>query len=201
MALSSMKIAVLSQRNWEISLTESTYSNIMKNKIAIFSVMTLLSGCAASSFNADSVAAGPTDRVSSSSSSSSSGSVRIETTTGGTSTATTIDTYKKDVAHRISQVNSTKVYTGRPQALLRSIVVLKYTVDGGGNLVRSEIQRSNRDQVTEATALATLRNTAPFPKPASHLLRQGRVELLESWLFNSDGRFQLRSIALPQMNE
>jgi protein TonB len=49
--------------------------------------------------------------------------------------------------------------------------------------------------------LATLRTSAPFPKPAPHLLSNGRLELAESWLFNNDGRFQLRSIALAQMDE
>jgi len=125
---------------------------------------------------------------------------RVETTRDATSTATTLDGYKLDLAHRISQVNSTKVYIDRPQALLRSVVVLKYQVDGDGNLVRTEIFRSNRDRETETTALAALKNTAPFPKPPPHLLRQGRVDILESWLFNNDGRFQLRTIALPQMD-
>jgi protein TonB len=125
----------------------------------------------------------------------------VDTTRDGMSTAATLDSYKADLAQRIYQVNSTRVYTTRPQALLRSVVVLKYTVDAGGNLVRSEIARSNHDRTTEATALASLRNSAPFPKPAPHLLRNGRVEMHESWLFNNDGRFQLRSIALVQMNE
>jgi protein TonB len=126
---------------------------------------------------------------------------RVETTRDATSTASTLTQYKQDIAQRISQVNSTKVYVGRPQALLRSVVVVRYHVDRDGELTRSEIQRSNRDAETEATALATLRTAAPFPKPAPHLLQHGRVEISESWLFNTDGRFQLRSIALPQMNE
>ncbi|MDO9420146.1 MAG: TonB family protein [Herminiimonas sp.] len=125
----------------------------------------------------------------------------IETTTDGTSKADSIGEYKVALANRIVQVNSTKVYIGRPQALLRSVVVVKYTVDANGSLVRSEILRSNRDRTTEATALSTLRNTAPFPKPASSLLKNGRVELMETWLFNNDGRFQLRTIAEPQMDE
>lgn len=168
----------------------------MKNKITIFSFITILAGCTSSPLtsNNDNVARSA-DRV------SARPVERSETTGDGTSTAATLEAYKKDVAHRISQVNSTRVYVGRPQALLRSIVVVKYTLDGSGNLMRSEIQRSNRDRATEATALATLRNTAPFPKPGSHLLRQGRLEILESWLFNADGRFQLRSIAEPQMDQ
>lgn len=114
--------------------------------------------------------------------------------------AFTLDGYKRDVAQRIAQNNSAKVYDGRPQALLRSVIVLKYVVDAHGNLVKSEIVRTNHDRETEATALASLRNSAPFPQPATHLLRQGRIEISETWLFNNDGRFQLRTIAQPQMD-
>src|SRR4051812_38501673 len=87
----------------------------------------------------------------------------VDTTRNGTSTENTAEGYKRDLAHRITEVNSTMVYPGRPQALLRSVVVIRYAVDGRGNLVRSDIQRSNQDAATEATALAALRNTAPFP--------------------------------------
>lgn len=115
--------------------------------------------------------------------------------------STTIDNYKRELAERIAQANSIRVYSGRPQALLRSVVVVKYAVDSQGNLTHSEIMRSNRDDMTEAIALTSLRQAAPFPVPASHLLRSGRVEVSETWLFNNDGRFQLRSIAKPQLDE
>lgn len=124
-----------------------------------------------------------------------------KTTSDGTSTATTTEGYKQDLAKRISQVNFTRVYIERPQALLRAVIVVKYVVDRDGNLVRSEILRSNRDKQAEASALGSLKNTAPFPKPPEGLLQHGRIELSESWLFNNDGRFQLRSVALAQMGE
>jgi len=125
----------------------------------------------------------------------------VETTGDATSTAATLSGYKYDLASRIAQTSPVQVFVGRPQALLRSVVVVKYQVDASGRLMRSEILRSNRDRVTETAALASLRKAAPFPKPAAHLLRHGRVEILETWLFNNDGRFQLRSIAEPQMAE
>lgn len=162
----------------------------MNNRLAILLSISVLAGCATRT--ADKPAELAT---------SSAGRVeKVETTRDGTSTASTFDGYKRDLAQRISQVNSTKVYTGRPQALLRSVVVVKYVVDAQGNLVRSEILRSNRDSMTEQTALSTLRNTAPFPKPAPHLLRHGRLEIAETWLFNNDGRFQIRTIAEAQMD-
>lgn len=126
---------------------------------------------------------------------------RVETTSDGTSTAHTLKQYKEELAHRISETNSTKVYPGHPQALLRAVVVIKFTVDARGKLLRSEIVRGNRDSATEATALSSLRATAPFPKPAAALLRNGRVEISETFLFNTDGRYQIRSIAQTQLGE
>jgi protein TonB len=125
---------------------------------------------------------------------------KAATTEDGTSTAANVELYKKELAQRIAQVNSTNVYTVRPQALLRSVVVVRFVVDANGSLVSSEIERSNHDRSTEATALASLRSSAPFPKPAANLLRGGRLELYETWLFNNDGRFQIRSIAQQQID-
>lgn len=119
---------------------------------------------------------------------------------GTASSASTYDGYKRELAQHISTANSASIYPGRPQALLRSVIVVKYVIDAHGGLVRSEIVRSNRDSETESTALAALRHTAPFPKPAPHLLRRGQIEITETWLFNNDGRFQLRTIARPQMD-
>lgn len=152
----------------------------MKNKITMCIVALALAGCGGKGLL---------------------GNTEVETMGDGTSTATTVGSYKLALANRITQVNSTKVYVGQPQALLRSVVVLKYTVDGNGNLLHSDIVRSNNDRATVSTAMASLRSASPFPKPAPALLNKGRVELIETWLFNNDGRFQLRTIAEPQMSE
>ncbi|AMP02292.1 tonB family C-terminal domain protein [Collimonas arenae] len=123
------------------------------------------------------------------------------TTPDATSTASTLDDYKRALAQRIVAVNSTAVYVGRPQALLRAVIVVKYYVDADGKLLRTEIIRTNKDRRAETSALTALRRAAPFPKPESKFLRRGEVEIAESWLFNDDGRFQLRSIAEQQMDE
>lgn len=117
------------------------------------------------------------------------------------SAAANLNAYKRELAQRISQANAGKVYSERPQALLRSVIVLKYFLNADGKLLQSEIVRSNHDKETEATALASIGKAAPFARPAAHLLRNGKLEIIETWLFNNDGRFQLRTIALPQMAE
>jgi len=111
-----------------------------------------------------------------------------------------IDDYKRQLARHIARLNPHHVFAGRPQALLRSVVVLRYTLDAQGRLLRSEVLRSNHDRETVTIALATLRSSAPFPRPAPALLRHGRLDISETWLFNKDGRFQLRSIAEAQMD-
>jgi protein TonB len=89
----------------------------------------------------------------------------------------------------------------QPQAMLRSVVVVEFVVDRNGKLLKSGIRRSNRDRESEATALASLRASAPLPKPPADLVRTGRLELNETWLFNDDGRFQIRSTALRQLDQ
>ncbi len=164
----------------------------MKIRSALFLTAGVLAGCATST---------PDTSVERTSAKGSRAERRAETRYESASSAGTVDGYKRDLALRIAEVNSGKIYPGRPQALLRSVVVLRYSVDAQGNLLRSEIMRSNRDRETESTALASLRNAAPFPRPASHLMRHGKLELSETWLFNNDGRFQLRTIAQPQMDQ
>ncbi|MFC7515491.1 hypothetical protein ACFQUU_10785 [Herbaspirillum sp. GCM10030257] len=162
----------------------------MHAKFLILLAVTVLAGCATRSADAPTGNARKAIRFET-----------VDTLPDATSTENTFEGYKRDLAQRIVQVNSTKVYTSRPQALLRSVIVVRYSIDSHGQLIRSDIMRSNRDGENEVTALASLRKAAPFPKPASHLLRHGKVEVSETWLFNNDGRFQLRSLALPQMDQ
>jgi protein TonB len=164
----------------------------MKTKLAIFLMVSAVTACVSAPPPAAPVKQAPIVKKE---------PAKVETASPVTSTAWTHAGYQKALAERICEVNATKVYTGRPQALLRSVIVVKYTVDANGNLTRSDVIRTNHDHANQATALASLKNTSPFPKPAWHLLRNGHVEIMETWLFNNDGRFQLRTIALPQMSE
>ncbi len=117
-----------------------------------------------------------------------------------TAIAAATDLYKRELAEKIVRARPAKVYEERPQALLRSVVVLEFLVAADGKLLKSAVRRSNHDQVTEATALTSLRETAPLPKPPPILVRHGPIKLQETWLFNKDGRFQIRSTAQQQVD-
>ncbi|PTB20537.1 energy transducer TonB [Trinickia symbiotica] len=111
----------------------------------------------------------------------------------------TLDQYRYAVAQRITERNPSYVLKRAPQAMLRSLVVVAFTVNRNGEVVSSSVYRTNGDDDAEATALATLRRASPLPPPPPKLLnRLGQIEMMEDWLFNDDGKFQLRTLALPQ---
>jgi protein TonB len=111
----------------------------------------------------------------------------------------TLDQYREAVARRIVERNPSYVLHGTPQAMLRSLVVVSFVVDRNGRVVTSSVYRTNGDDETESTALATLRRASPLPQPPGKLLDgRGQLELFEDWLFNDDGKFQLRELASPQ---
>ena len=110
-----------------------------------------------------------------------------------------LDQYRSTVAQRILERNPSYVLHGTPQAMLRSLVVVAFTVDRDGKLVTSAVYRSNGDDEAEGTALASLRRASPLPEPPARLLDgRGHLELMEDWLFNDNGKFQLREFASPQ---
>jgi len=111
----------------------------------------------------------------------------------------TLDQYREAVARRIVERSPSYVLRGTPQAMLRSLVVVSFTVDRNGHLVQSSVYRTNGDDEAEGTALASLRRASPLPLPPGKLLNgRGQLELFEDWLFNDDGKFQLRELASPQ---
>ncbi|MBN3788195.1 energy transducer TonB [Burkholderia sp. Ac-20353] len=110
-----------------------------------------------------------------------------------------LDQYRTEVAERVAERNPSGMLHGTPQAMLRSLVVVAFTVDRDGQLVHASVYRSNGDSEAEALALASLRRAAPLPPPPAKLLDgKGQVELMESWLFNDNGKFQLQSTASAQ---
>ncbi|WP_424066985.1 energy transducer TonB family protein [Paraburkholderia sp.] len=111
----------------------------------------------------------------------------------------TLDQYRMAVARRILDRNPSYVLQGTLQPMLRSLVVVSFTVDRNGQVVQSAVYRTNGDDEAESTALSTLRRAAPLPQPPAKLLNgHGQIELFEDWLFNDNGKFQLRTFASPQ---
>lgn len=110
---------------------------------------------------------------------------------------TPLDSYKRDVAQRILSASAAQTFEGRPPEILQAVIVLQFTIERSGTLTGLRTLRS-RHPAQEKVAHASVRAAAPFPAPPAGVLRSGRVEVAETWLFRDDGKFQIRSLAEAQ---
>ncbi|TAK90150.1 MAG: energy transducer TonB [Burkholderiaceae bacterium] len=118
---------------------------------------------------------------------------------GPVSRANHIEDYKREVAAWVSVHNNRDVYSSQPQALLRGVVVLSINVDSDGVVQGVRVLRGSGDREVEQRAVQSVWRASPLPRPNRAVINgQATLNFSETWLFNNDGRFQLRSIALAQ---
>jgi protein TonB len=109
-----------------------------------------------------------------------------------------LDAYKAEVAQHVIKHNPDQTFSGKLPDMLPAVVVLNITVDKNGGLTAVEVQRS-RDPDASKVALASIRRSEPLPKPANLLAKNtDSVTFSETFLFDSQYHFQLRSLAGPQ---
>lgn len=109
-----------------------------------------------------------------------------------------LENWKRTAAEKVYAVNRAHLFDGRPEHLLRAVIVVEVTVDREGRVTRSKILRSPGITSLDGVALGSLKAASPLPAPPSKLVARGPLVFSETWLFRKDGRFQLRSLALPQ---
>ena len=109
-----------------------------------------------------------------------------------------LEDWKRTAAEKVYAVNRTQLFEGRPEHLLRAVIVVEVTVDREGRVTRSKILRSPGIAALDSAALGSLKAASPLPAPPSKLVTRGPLVFSETWLFRKDGRFQLRSLALAQ---
>src|SRR4051794_17377971 len=88
--------------------------HFMKLKITSIIAVGILVGCASPATDTPTARPGKADRA-----------AKAEVWGEPGSSAGNVNAYKRELAQRISQINSSKVYSGQPQALLRSVVVVR----------------------------------------------------------------------------
>ena len=110
----------------------------------------------------------------------------------------TLDAYKAQVARHIVERNAGRSFSGRLPPMLPAIVVVNITVDRDGQLTDVRVQRA-RDPDAARVALASMLRSGPLPRPHGLLVANSRaMSFSETFLFDRDYRFQLRSLAGPQ---
>jgi hypothetical protein len=108
------------------------------------------------------------------------------------------DNVRKDFAHAIYDGSPDLVHNRNPQPMLRAVIVLNVKLDDADQW-RAEVLRTNDEQPEMlARAMETVRRA-----PAIELSDDAKAELrrnglIEAWLFDNDGSFQVKTLAKTQ---
>ena len=112
--------------------------------------------------------------------------------------AATIDEYKEQVARRIMAANPQLIFSGRLPEMMEAIVVLDIGITRDGELASVRVHRAPGPHSAEVAQQA-VKAAAPYPKPGKLLgWTHHSLGFSETFLFNRDYRFQLRTLAGPQ---
>ena len=110
-----------------------------------------------------------------------------------------IDRSRTDFARQIYASAANEVHHEAPQPLLRAVVVMRVRLSDEGRWT-AEVLRENTTQpeMTRKALASVERMPAPAAIPESLRDELRRNGFVEAWLFQSDGRFALKTLALPQ---
>lgn len=110
-----------------------------------------------------------------------------------------IGDYKMLVAEQILAANPAFIFSGRLPPMLPAIVVVNISIDKNGELIKVVVKRSRDTDASKVALEAVKRVDLPFPKPL-HLLHRSHktLDFSETFLFNDQYQFQLRTLAGPQ---
>ena len=116
------------------------------------------------------------------------------------STATSLPEYQREMAGLLHAASADRVYVGAPPNPLRAVVVYYAEIDALGEARMLLLFRApGHAPELAAYAAESLRLASPFPRPNPQLMNgAGRIVITETWLFDREGRFRLRTLSLPQ---
>jgi protein TonB len=113
--------------------------------------------------------------------------------------AESVDQVRRGFAQMIYQDSRADINFEAPQPLLRAVVVLRVRLDGRDRWTAEVMRENDAEPGLTRKALASVDHlgvTQPVSAGMSEQLhRDGFVEV---WLFQNDGRFALKTLALPQ---
>ena len=110
-----------------------------------------------------------------------------------------IDQSRDAFARQIYASAAAEINHDAPQPLLRAVVVLRIRLSDQGRWT-AEVMRENTTQpeMTHKALASVERMPAPAAIPEALRDELRRNGFVEAWLFQNDGRFALKTLALPQ---
>jgi protein TonB len=114
-----------------------------------------------------------------------------------------VDTYKYHAARHIMRYNTAHTFSGKLPPMLPAVVVLRITVDDTGRMTDVWVQRAPEDDADAARiAVASMHRAGVLPRPFNLATGPERsLSYSETFLFNDDYRFQIRTLAPIQTED
>jgi len=104
--------------------------------------------------------------------------------------------YRREAAAHLYRKYPERIYRGRLPAMLYAIGVLEVELDQGGRVGATRWLRGPSHAPEVMTEIVRLvRLAAPFPPPSGF----GRVQYVDTWLWDRSGRFQLDTLTEGQL--
>ncbi|MGC4061999.1 MAG: hypothetical protein QM749_14555 [Aquabacterium sp.] len=108
------------------------------------------------------------------------------------------DEVKVDFAKAVYSGSPELVHNRNPQPLLRAVIVLNVKLDEGEHW-KAEVLRTNDEQPEMlARAIETVRRAGNISLSEEAKAELHRNGLIEAWLFDNDGSFQVKTLAKAQ---
>lgn len=108
------------------------------------------------------------------------------------------DEVRKDFAQAVYSGSPELVHNRNPQPLLRAVIVLNVKLDEGDRW-QAEVLRTNDEQPEMlARAIETVRRAPTIQLSEEMRAELKRNGLIEAWLFDNDGSFQVKTLAKAQ---
>lgn len=116
------------------------------------------------------------------------------------SPAGTVEEYRHEFAKRLHAANPGMLFEGPPPNPVRAVIVMRAEIDAIGGLRRLDLVRAPwHDPWLEDLVRQTVWQAGPLPRPSLKLMNGARsVSFQETWLFDYQGRFRLRTLSAPQ---
>lgn len=108
------------------------------------------------------------------------------------------DELRRDFARAVYDGSPELVHNRNPQPLLRAVIVLNVKLDDTDHWLAEVVRTNNEQPEMLARALQTVQRAALVPVPEPHRDELRRNGFMEAWLFDSDGTFQVKTLAKAQ---
>ena len=103
------------------------------------------------------------------------------------------------LAHAIYDASPQWVHDHRPQALLKAVVVLHVKLDRDDRLSADVIRTNDQQPQLLQRAIETVQRARVGSLPMHLRDKLAHGGLMETWLFDNDGTFQVKTLAKAQM--